>query len=897
MTRGADLSSTLLQAAELRKLGDLTAALELLQPLVEQAPSNPRARISLAQTFIDAGQVDDARVQLEHVVETHPTNNRAALLLADSLVEDDPERATSIYHAILERSDAPAAAIGLAQLAQAQNQPGRAIVWLTEAVRRDPVDSRLQLRLAKALTSADRNTEAVERLTHMDDAALSLSERTTVGRLLIRAGEPAKGDPYIQDVLRTDPTEDVAIRLSAASGLDLHKLGLITAEALAERGRAAVQSGSPHETLTAGVRALARAGREGEAAEAAANALAIRYTSELARSAARVALRDSNPKRIRSIIEVAEKNEDHATASYIAGLLASQSERWNEALEHWSRYHTLTDDWQGRLERGHALTRLKRWDAAEREYRAVERATDTTKGVIGRIQLLSTRLESEGAADLATKALEASEHDSNLTQVAVGALCEASRFDEASSIIDRSSSLFNEHSIATLRAGYHRRRYEYDRAFELAMSVVDADSAGNELKRNALQLAAHTAIRMQPTQSVLERVLDAAMTTRPITVDVIELQAELLVALERFDEAKEVITGIHPQYRQRSTALRLRAWEAAQSGQHAEAQRLGARWLTRVYKPQVHAKIHGLNPMDSLNEVDPDEVVVLASVRDEALRIPDFVRHHRQLGVDRFIIVDNGSTDGTRDHLTGDDIILLHTSDDYVTAGLGMRWMNEIVARLATGTWCIFLDADEQLVFPGCETHCVQELTAYLDDFGYDACAGFMLDMHAATFEEQRSVREGDRLLDVCPWFTNDYRFQPLIESPYTTVRGGVREAQLGIKYREQTKSPFVKAGSGVQFLSSSHETTPARIADLSTVLLHFKFLGDSLERAAIEAGWTPFSYYSNRVRDHQQSIGASDNFSYMSDSAVRFRDSQQLIELGLMSSGEFMSGKDVLKK
>jgi hypothetical protein len=38
-------------------------------------------------------------------------------------------------------------------------------------------------------------------------------------------------------------------------------------------------------------------------------------------------------------------------------------------------------------------------------------------------------------------------------------------------------------------------------------------------------------------------------------------------------------------------------------------------------------------------------------VRDEIARLPDVFRHHRGLGIERFFVVDNGSSDGTLEFL------------------------------------------------------------------------------------------------------------------------------------------------------------------------------------------------------------------------------------------------------
>ena len=43
----------------------------------------------------------------------------------------------------------------------------------------------------------------------------------------------------------------------------------------------------------------------------------------------------------------------------------------------------------------------------------------------------------------------------------------------------------------------------------------------------------------------------------------------------------------------------------------------------------------------------PGGPVIVTIARDEMLRLPDYLRHHRAIGIRHFLIVDNGSTDRT----------------------------------------------------------------------------------------------------------------------------------------------------------------------------------------------------------------------------------------------------------
>jgi len=73
----------------------------------------------------------------------------------------------------------------------------------------------------------------------------------------------------------------------------------------------------------------------------------------------------------------------------------------------------------------------------------------------------------------------------------------------------------------------------------------------------------------------------------------------------------------------------------------------------------VSGDLVALGPPD----VRRGEIILYSTVGNQRERIPFMLDHHRRFGVDRFLIVDNASDDGTTEFLLRqDDIVVFHTA-------------------------------------------------------------------------------------------------------------------------------------------------------------------------------------------------------------------------------------------
>ena len=179
------------------------------------------------------------------------------------------------------------------------------------------------------------------------------------------------------------------------------------------------------------------------------------------------------------------------------------------------------------------------------------------------------------------------------------------------------------------------------------------------------------------------------------------------------------------------------------------------------------------------------EIRAFATCRNERLRLPAFLQHYRDLGVARFFIVDNESSDGTAEYLEAQpDVHLFRTTNRYSEAGMGIDWVNALLARFGTGSWCVTVDIDELLVYPGSEHAALPGFTKYLDENGVEALACMLLDMYPETPLKDSAYSAGD-LLAAAPYFdAGPYRRVPVSKCPGVLIRGGMRERVFYPEFR-----------------------------------------------------------------------------------------------------------------
>jgi hypothetical protein len=327
------------------------------------------------------------------------------------------------------------------------------------------------------------------------------------------------------------------------------------------------------------------------------------------------------------------------------------------------------------------------------------------------------------------------------------------------------------------------------------------------------------------------------------------------------------------------------------------------RWKRRRLLFRAWRKRHQLRAVaDRTASIAPDAILGAVTVRNEMVRLPHFLEHHRKLGVGHFLMVDNASDDGTTEFLAQQpDVSLWTTTHSYKLSRFGMDWLTWLQIRHAHGHWCLTLDADEIFIYPYHDTRPLRALTDWLDANDRQSFGALMLDMYPKGRLQDHPYRPGDDPFTELCWFdAGNYMIQKKPDLQNLWIQGGPRArvffADRPRRAPTMGKMPLVKWNRRYAYVSSTHSLLPRRLnrvygeeggERLSGILLHTKFLNVVVQKSAEEK--TRREHFANSDLYEAYYDGLIANPDLWCEGSTRFTSWRQLEALGLMSRGDWV--------
>ncbi|MDO6669924.1 glycosyltransferase family 2 protein [Paracoccus sp. 1_MG-2023] len=331
------------------------------------------------------------------------------------------------------------------------------------------------------------------------------------------------------------------------------------------------------------------------------------------------------------------------------------------------------------------------------------------------------------------------------------------------------------------------------------------------------------------------------------------------------------------------------------------------RWKRRELIWRAIRARRALRPIaDRTGGLAPDAIIAVATLRNEMAHLREFLAHHRGLGVDHFLVVDNGSTDGSRAFLAAQpDVSLWHCRAGYRDARFGLDWANALLMRHGAGRWCLTLDADELLIYPDHDRRGLRELTAHLDRRGIRGMGAVMLDLYPGGRLGTEDAAPNAPLTERLPWFDpGPWRRRRMMPRRNLWLQGGVRDrvffADDPARAPTMNKLPLMRWTWRQVYVNSTHSMLPPHLnqlydgpgdARLSGVLLHAKFAAGIVDRSQEEL--TRRQHFADPDRYAAYHRAILQRPVLRGPASVRHEGWRQLVDLGIMGTGDWLRPDD----
>lgn len=321
------------------------------------------------------------------------------------------------------------------------------------------------------------------------------------------------------------------------------------------------------------------------------------------------------------------------------------------------------------------------------------------------------------------------------------------------------------------------------------------------------------------------------------------------------------------------------------------------RWRVRALR-----KAKELRPLvDNTAMIEKRDVLVFSTVRNELLRLPYFLKYYRDLGVKHFLIVDNGSVDGSTEFLKKQtDVSLWRSDESYLDARFGIDWINYLLSKYGHDHWTLSVDPDELFIYPFCDTRPLPALTDWLDSCAIRSFGAMILDMYPKGPVGDTTYLPGQDPLEVTNWFdSGNYTIKQDWMYWNLWIQGGPRSrvffANNPKKAPALNKVPLIRWQRHYAYASSTHMVLPRGLnlvfdkdggEKASGVLLHTKFLDTFDEKAREELVRGQHYDESAEYKAYAQAEDFNPNlWCKWSEKYINWR---QLEILGIMSKGNW---------
>lgn len=295
--------------------------------------------------------------------------------------------------------------------------------------------------------------------------------------------------------------------------------------------------------------------------------------------------------------------------------------------------------------------------------------------------------------------------------------------------------------------------------------------------------------------------------------------------------------------------------------------------------------------------LEENEVALVCMLKNGEYYLEKLLDHHRSIGIRNFLIIDNGSSDRTREIAKSHADVSLY-SNNLSVYHYECLLRSMISRRVVRGGWFLFADSDELFEVPRGEGRSISDFLSYCNENEFRGIICQVLDFFSdfslqetAGWTYDKSVPAFDRfsLNNIDRYDYDDSRniaFSWYLRKNETSnadvkfMFGGVRNEVFGENCCLTTHR-LVKNDSDVDLYAHPHASGNIKIADFTVLLRHYKFAGNVIDRDRDQLARAIWGHSENRAR--LSAFEESDDFYISPRESYKFSGTEQLLSNGFL--------------
>ncbi|MEM8790733.1 MAG: glycosyltransferase family 2 protein [Pseudomonadota bacterium] len=298
--------------------------------------------------------------------------------------------------------------------------------------------------------------------------------------------------------------------------------------------------------------------------------------------------------------------------------------------------------------------------------------------------------------------------------------------------------------------------------------------------------------------------------------------------------------------------------------------------------------------------LEDNEAAAIVLGKDVSFYLPELVRHHRNLGVESFVYIDNGSTDGS---------VALAADLGMLTAqcSASFRDFQPQIRRLAAtlyvkGGWRLVVDADELFDYPASDRVKLPVLLEKLNRRGHTAVVSQMLDMVPEDQLTDQLDVSYERAIELCDWYDTsdveaiDYHDHEGIGFSYFLQKNSLSSEEIAFRFggiRRRlfgedcclSKHALFRMGPGVDPSPHPHVATGLLCSDFTALIRHYKFTGGFLQRERDRVARNALSH--GEAAQRMRAFDETPEISFQTPGRQRGATADRLLEDGFLFASD----------